>query len=141
MKFTKFSFEFLKENMGSSKEKAFSCQPQRWKHLLQFLADFEGILLRMNRYSNYKNYIEYLCSCMKYVKPVQKVVSYDAIQNQRNIIFQNCQRMTETVPCLARSAGFTAAPWAVLTNFLLNSLIGCQVLERKERSPCLRANE
>ena len=51
----------------------------------------------MNRYSNYKNYIESLCSCMKYVKPVQKVVSYDAIQNQRNIIFQNCQRMTETV--------------------------------------------
>ena len=51
----------------------------------------------MNRYSNYKNYIESSCSCMKCVKPVQKVVSYDAIQNQRNIIFKNCQRMTQTV--------------------------------------------
>ena len=77
MKFTKFSFEFLKENMS--------------------LADFERILLRINPYSNYKNYIESSCSCMKCVKSVQKAVSCDAIQNKRNIISKNCQRMTQTV--------------------------------------------
>ena len=67
------------------------------KTFITSLADFERIHLRIKRHSNYKKHTQSSYSCSKCVKPVQKAVSYDAIQNKRNIISKYCKRMIQTV--------------------------------------------